>query len=256
RAIESPVVTAGLREGYHTALMKGQFPVTFLFLNLDPASVDVNVHPPKREVRFRDPTGVREAVVNSIRRALEGGRGDWQERFRAPNSSPLSALPIERETRPIEVQPAFAQQTIETLPRVAPSGFEGPRKLPDTTTPVEERIDKKVPQQFQIIGVLNKLYVLMENADGLVLVDQHAAHERILFEELRRRMEEQGVPAQKLLITQTFELPPRDADWIEQNLSILPKMGIGIAGFGSNTFKIDAVPSFLNVSDPGQFMRK
>jgi len=256
RAIESPVVTAGLREGYHTALMKGQFPVTFLFLNLDPASVDVNVHPAKREVRFRDPTGVREAVVNSIRRALEGGRGDWQEKFRAPNISPLSALPIERETRPIEVQPAFAQQTIETLPRVAPSGFEGPRKLSDTTTPAEERIDKKVPQQFQIIGVLNKLYVLMENADGLVLVDQHAAHERILFEELRRRMEEQGVPSQKLLLPQTFDLSPRDAEWVERNMSILQKMGIGIEGFGPNTFKIDCLPAFLKTSDPVSFMQR
>ncbi len=254
RAIESPVVTAGLREGYHTALMKGQFPVTFLFLNLNPASVDVNVHPAKREVRFRDPTGLREAVVNSIRRALEGGRGDWQEKFRAPNVSQSSALPIER-TRPIEVQPAFAQQTIETLPRFAPSGFEGPRKLPNTTFG-QERIDKKIPQQFQIIGVLNKLYVLMENADGLVLVDQHAAHERILFEELRRRMEEQGVPSQKLLLPQTFDLSLRDAEWVERNMSILQKMGIGIEGFGPNTFKIDCLPAFLKTSDPVSFMQR
>ncbi len=254
RAIESPVVTAGLREGYHTALMKGQFPVTFLFLNLNPASVDVNVHPAKREVRFRDPTGVREAVVNSIRRALEGGRGDWQEKFRAPNVSQSSALPIGR-TRPIEAQPAFAQQTIETLPRFAPSGFEGPRKLPDTTL-AQERIDKKIPQQFQIIGVLNKLYVLMENADGLVLVDQHAAHERILFEELRRRMEDQGVLSQKLLLPQTFDLSLRDAEWVERNMSILQKMGIGIEGFGPNTFKIDCLPAFLKTSDPVSFMQR
>src|SRR5207248_2512537 len=86
---------------------------------------------------------------------------------------------------------------------------------------------KRWQQEFQIIGVLNKLYVLMENADGLVLVDQHAAHERILFEELRRRMEEQGVPTQKLLLPQTFNVPPRDADWIERNLSVLRRMGIG-----------------------------
>src|SRR5260370_30257550 len=112
------------------------------------------------------------------------------------------------------------------------------------------------PQQFQIIGVLSKLYVLMENADGLVLVDQHAAHERILFEDLRRRMEEQGVPAQKLLLPQTFDLPPRDADWIERNMSILQRMGIGIESFGPDNFKIDSLPSFLNVSDPTQFMRK
>ena len=111
-------------------------------------------------------------------------------------------------------------------------------------------------QQFQIIGVLSKLYVLMENADGLVLVDQHAAHERVLFEELRRRMEEQGVPTQKLLLPQIFDVPPRDADWIERNISILQKMGIGIESFGPGTFKIDSLPGFLNVSDPAQFMRK
>jgi DNA mismatch repair protein MutL len=104
--------------------------------------------------------------------------------------------------------------------------------------------------------VLNKLYVLMENTDGLVLVDQHAAHERVLFEELRRRMEEQGVPTQKLLLPQTFDVPPRDADWIERNISILQRMGIGIESFGPGTFKIDSLPGFLNVSDLAQFMRK
>src|SRR5437667_5723139 len=120
----------------------------------------------------------------------------------------------------------------------------------------EPQIEPRPDQQFQIIGVLNKLYVLMENADGLVLVDQHAAHERILFEELRRRMEEQGVPSQKLLLSQIFDLPPRDADWVERNMSILQKMGIGIESFGPNTFKVDSLPIFLNASDPAQFMRK
>src|SRR5436190_12300949 len=84
RAVENAVLTSALREGYHTALMKGQFPVTFLFLDLDPAAVDVNVHPAKREVRFRDPNGVREAVVAAVRRTLESGRQQWQEQFRAP----------------------------------------------------------------------------------------------------------------------------------------------------------------------------
>src|SRR5437763_8157849 len=84
RAVENAVLTSALREGYHTALMKGQFPVTFLFLDLDPAAVDVNVHPAKREVRFRDPHGVREALVAAIRQTLESGRRDWQAQFRAP----------------------------------------------------------------------------------------------------------------------------------------------------------------------------
>src|SRR5436309_11656322 len=84
RAIESGIITAAIREGYHTALMKGQYPVTFLFLDLDPAAVDVNVHPAKREVRFRDPAGVREAIVACVQQTLERGRAEWQQKFRAP----------------------------------------------------------------------------------------------------------------------------------------------------------------------------
>src|SRR5213082_3161970 len=88
RAIESSLITAAIREGYHTALMKGQYPVTFLFLEIDPASVDVNVHPAKREVRFRDPTAIREAIVRSIQQTLERSREGWQEKFRSPVAVP------------------------------------------------------------------------------------------------------------------------------------------------------------------------
>src|SRR5947209_6604307 len=84
RAIESSLITGAVREGYHTALMKGQYPVTFLFVELDPSAVDVNVHPAKREVRFRDPKGVREAVVRRIQQTLEHARAGWQEKFSAP----------------------------------------------------------------------------------------------------------------------------------------------------------------------------
>ena len=84
RAIESNLITGAVREGYHTALMKGQYPVTFLFVELDPGAVDVNVHPAKREVRFRDPNGVREAVVRCIQQTLEHARANWQEKFSAP----------------------------------------------------------------------------------------------------------------------------------------------------------------------------
>jgi len=254
RAIESPVLTAALREGYHTALMKGQFPVTFLFLDLDPAAVDVNVHPAKREVRFRDPNSVRETVVDAIRRTLESGRRDWQQQFQRPIAS---AVPIPQEHFPAGAVEQ-RQFTEPAITHVIPSRAdgEGSHKLPGAS-PAEEAINVvRSSQQFQIIGVLNKLYVLMENQDGLVLVDQHAAHERILFEELRRRMEEQGVPSQRLLLAQTFELAPRDAEWVERNAATLQKMGIGIEPFGQNAFKIDSLPTFLDVSDPVTFMRK
>ena len=139
------------------------------------------------------------------------------------------------------------------MPRL-PERFDSTRDSPALQP--QQRVTKPAQQQFEIIGVLSKLYVLMENANGLVLVDQHAAHERVLFEELRRRMEQHGVPTQKLLLPQTFDVPPRDADWIEHNLPVLQRMGIGIESFGPDTFKIDSLPSFLDVSDAAQFMRK
>ncbi len=271
RATESGLLTAALREGYHTALMKGQYPVTFLFLKIDPGSVDVNVHPAKREVRFRDPIAVREAVVRSIQQTLERGRVGWQEKFRSPLTRP-AAVP-EKRTSDLKLRPEIPvpEESHRELPHLAPAvagiatvaGVVESGRLPtprvdstDDALAAQRSQQLAVQQQFQIIGVLNKLYVLMENADGLVLVDQHAAHERILFEELRRRMEEHGVPTQKLLLPHTFDVPPRDGDWIERNLSILQKMGIGIESFGPGTFKIDSLPGFLSVSDPAQFMRK
>jgi DNA mismatch repair protein MutL len=243
RAIENAVITGALREGYHTALMKGQFPVTFLFLDIDPSAVDVNVHPAKREVRFRDPNRVREAVVETVRRTLESGREAWQQQFQPtpPRQTPAPAPAVEppRETTVI----------------LTHGDDEGPRPRSTDFQPPPNGATDRTATQFQIIGVLNKLYVLMENSDGLVLVDQHAAHERVLFEELRRRMEEQGVPSQRLLLAQTFDLPPRDAEWVERNAPTLQKMGIGIEAFGPNTFKIDSLPAFMNVADPVSFMR-
>jgi DNA mismatch repair protein MutL len=277
RAIESNLITGAVREGYHTALMKGQYPVTFLFVELDPAAVDVNVHPAKREVRFRDPNGVREAVVRCIQQTLEHARADWQEKFSAPiRQVPAAAVSVnatpDLTLRSEVTAPEVTHRELPHLgavagvadPGRAPSGIVGQaHRLPATPTDsatdavaLQREVGKSPQQQFEIIGVLSKLYVLMENANGLVLVDQHAAHERVLFEELRRRMEQQGVLTQKLLLPQTFDVPPRDADWIEQNLSVLQKMGIGIESFGPDTFKIDSLPSFLDVSDAAQFMRK
>ncbi|CAN5627546.1 DNA mismatch repair endonuclease MutL [soil metagenome] len=274
RAIESPVVSAALREGYHTALMKGQFPVTFLFIKMDPAAVDVNVHPAKREVRFRDPSAVREAIVKVVRQTLEGGRHDWQEQFRAPVDAEASIPPTPHT-------PEFARASQQT--ELTRGGFDDFQlrapavqfARPSTGPVIQNREDgeeshnrtespafettsapEAATREFQIIGVLNKLYVLMENANGLVLVDQHAAHERVLFEELRRRIEENGVPSQRLLLPQTFDLPPRDAEWVERNLATLQKMGIGIEPFGAQTFKVDSFPTFLNAPDAATFMRE
>ena len=136
-----------------------------------------------------------------------------------------------------------------------PRAVDGLRDRSVDFQPSADRATPRPASQFQIIGVLHKLYVLMENESGLVLVDQHAAHERILFEELRHRMEEHGVVSQRLLLPQHFDLPPRDAEWVERNAATLQKMGIGIEAFGPSTFRIDSLPPFVQPADPIEFMR-
>jgi len=265
RAIDSGILSTALREGYHTALMRGQFPVTFLFVDLNPREVDVNVHPAKREVRFRDPASVREAIVEAVQRTLESGRVEWQRKFNAP-AAPAAVLPLgPAATRPDGGTTSVSSQIVgrdsARLSNFAPldqasraDSLNLPRPT-DGNRP-EPQIEPRRDQQFQIIGVLNRLYVLMENSDGLVLVDQHAAHERILFEELRRRMEEQGVPSQRMLLPQIFSLPPRDAEWVERNVATLQKMGIGVENFGANSFRVDTLPAFLEIADAAGFLRK
>ena len=287
RPIENPTISHALREGYHTALMKGQHPVTFLSIEMDPAAVDVNVHPAKREVRFRDPSLVREVIVEVTRRVVESDRASWSRTFAAParpqpvqdNTLPLipptEQFALRRDwshfSAPAEAPaeaPAAApvRDASETLPlsqtnaaqplpaEAAPSLQSAPSapSVPSATAPAPQA---RPAQDFKFIGVLGRLYILMENAGGLVLVDQHAAHERILFEEMRRRMEGQGVPTQRLLLPITLQVAPRDAGWLSENLDALARTGIGLEPFGAGTFKIDALPQFLSATEPSQLLR-
>lgn len=283
RAVENTTLNYGLREGYHTALMKGQYPVTFLFIEMDPAAVDVNVHPAKREVRFRDPSAVREALVEAVTRALEGDRAGWSGAFSAPFAEPARdagedvpvAMPPSRpEPLPLPGMSAYEPRPVAPLPP-AVTPFESPRftapanlpplpRVAESLSPAPLPVTPPVPagdgddvpasQRFRVLGVLGRLYVVMENANGLVLVDQHAAHERILFEQVRRRMEDAGVPSQRLLMPLTLQLGPRDSDWVAQNLETLQKMGLGVEGFGQGTWKIDSIPQFVHGAEPQQLL--
>ncbi|EDY16997.1 DNA mismatch repair protein MutL [Chthoniobacter flavus Ellin428] len=289
RAVENSTLNFALREGYHTALMKGQHPVTFLFIDMDPAAVDVNVHPAKREVRFRNSAEIREAIVEAIRRTLETDRAEWSATFRAGTSaetanevsgfsflvsgSPAPPVPETPPLIPIHEQVALRRDwgafpqpprapitPISPIPPITPTEVSPTSPtVPAAAEPIPPAFpDPETPsaQDFKILGVLGKLYVLMENATGLVLVDQHAAHERILFEEMLKRMESQGVPTQRLLLPLTLQVSPRDADWITHHLDVLNRAGIGLEPFGAGTFKIDSLPTFLRGSEPSQLLRE
>lgn len=281
RPVEAAIISRGLREGYHTALMKGQYPVTFLFIETDPSAVDVNVHPAKREVRFHDGFAVQDAIIGAVQRTL-------RERMTRPVSGVgFTGNTPAPEPRSLIVQDELlpAHDRYQTrkdrgdFPKTDPAPVQQPlfttleRQRAEATSPVPATevgqvtyptlsdplpaapVDQKPKAvDYRIIGVLGKLYVLLEGKEGLVLMDQHAAHERVLFEEMKRRMETEGVPSQRLLTPIMVDLPPRDFDLISRNLETLNKLGLSAEPFGGNTLKIDALPVFLKSDDPESFL--
>lgn len=301
RPVEAAMLNYALREGFHTALMKGQYPITFLFLEMSPFAVDVNVHPAKKEVRFRDGNAVRDAVIEAVSQTLTRAQstipGQQVRKFTAPAEEPSTSSEETLQLIPEREQRALRKDWAETTPSlVAPSSSEPPASpsrppasdsepqsptsepepadsgaqpsdpethspdlgtaQPSSNAPVSAAAaDHTVtPTDFRIIGVLKKLYVLMESAEGLVLMDQHAAHERVLFEKMRKRMANEGVPTQKLLMPLTVELAPKDFDLVQQNLDAIQRLGIGAEPFGKNTLKIDSLPTFFKADDPATYM--
>lgn len=270
RSVESQTIHQALREGYHNALMKGRYPLTFLFLDVDPALIDVNVHPAKREVRFREPTKVRAAVIECVQRTLESVRGSWTEAFAAPPVPilPIAPAPTAASAPVVAYQPTVVQEVatpsafnfdVSMLSDVvSPSRPVEIRPIPSITStiPTPQLLTKE--SQFQILGVVGKLYILLENEKGLLIIDQHAAHERVLFEELRRRLDApSAVPSQKLLPPAILKFSAQEASWITEHLEALNALGIGIEIFGPDgTFKLESLPPECASSDPHQWMQE
>ncbi len=245
RPVESRGIGYALMEGYHTALMKGRFPVTFVFVAIDPALVDVNIHPAKREVRFRDEFAVRQAVIDAVRAAIEP-KGTTPRPVRTTvlgRGEPLARPPLtlrgegDSASRPYQ-QPVMPLRGEGTAPAPPPAELH---------TGTEGR--------WRILGVIGQLYVLAESPEGLVLIDQHAAHERVLFEKMLRELESESAPSQKLLLPLTLELDVRDAAFLESNLKTLLKLGIGISEFGEKTFLVDALPPYFTLANLQQTFR-
>jgi DNA mismatch repair protein MutL len=284
RPVENRGLNFALLEGYHTALMKGRYPVCCLFLEIDPAAVDVNIHPAKREVKFHQEAQVRRHVAQAVRQTLlkfHSGTSvsqtpeptvELQSSEVVPStsaSSPVetptapvtedlpqfaSATPAPRPTTPSREVPAWTgRSSLEpvrpiTVAPLSPPAFSSP--LPNASVPVPLL---NVP--LRMVGVIGRLYVVLESDRGLVLLDQHAAHERILFEQMLNRLEQQGSAfSQKLLLPETVELSVRDAHFLREQLSELTRMGVGLSEFGERTFLLDALPPFVKVSDARRFV--
>jgi DNA mismatch repair protein MutL len=331
RPVENRGLNFALLEGYHTSLMKGRYPVCCLFLEIDTAAVDVNIHPSKREVKFHREAEVRRLVAQAVRQTLlefhtpraagqnpqstvPGPRRTVQgpdppvgsPRPASPTQSSLPNFPfglrppvVEPPGRP-PTQPAlhmgFGPSTVdsgastaapqESADRSVRTSVLPPRQ--DTFTPSERATGAPVepagPSEsiapppgapvaastrlipaaapvpllgvpLRLVGVIGRLYVVLESDRGLVLLDQHAAHERVLFEQMLQRLERSDqAPSQKLLLPETVELSARDANFVRGQIATLTRLGVGLSEFGERTFLLDALPPFVKASDPRRFV--
>jgi DNA mismatch repair protein MutL len=287
RPVENRGLNFALIEGYHNSLMKGRYPVCCLFVEIDPAAVDVNIHPAKREVKFHREFEVRKYVGRAVHETLLAFHGE-------PAAQNVTPKPVEQTDLPPASQhqepalPNFPERPKFSPPAAAlispatqtplKMGFSAPPpmvhltpgSLPPAIGPAApfppDAVSRLTPHAssspvplldvpLRMVGVVGKLYVILESDRGLVLLDQHAAHERILFEQMMNRIESNTVaPSQKLLLPETVELPPRDAQFLREQLPALARLGVGLNEFGERTFLLDAFPPFVKVPDSRRFV--
>ena len=287
RPIENRGLNHALLEGYHTALMKGRYPVCCLFLEIDPAAVDVNIHPAKREVKFREEGAVRRMVAKGVRDALLQFARQQERPAEPPVQQGLGPSaapgPRDRTDRTDRTDPSDQSDPSDfprpRLPVPPPAPAPAPAAPPSPAPPAPEPAPEPAPLlpafapvprpvavagpaanspllsiPLRLVGVIGRLYVVLESDRGLVLLDQHAAHERILFEQMLDRMEQaEQAPSQRLLLPETLEVSIRDADFVRRHLTILNRLGVSLREFGERTFLLDALPPFIRVSDPRRF---
>jgi DNA mismatch repair protein MutL len=292
RPVENRGINYALIEGYHNSLMKGRYPVCCLFLEIDPADVDVNIHPSKREVKFHNEMSVRRAVAQAVRETLTafhtapgfGVLASASDASATSGASEIASIELAKARTPNETVKAPSPKggtpnELQLEPEVPPSPApeQRPLSLPPTypTRPIENWPQHPLPIQsatptapppsptapvallhvpLRIVGVIGRLYVVMESDRGMVLLDQHAAHERVLFEEMLKRMEQGAAASQRLLLPETVELSAKDAQFLKAQIPTLQRLGVGLSEFGERTFLLDALPPFIKVPDARRFV--
>lgn len=243
RPVQDQMIRHAAAEGMQGLLMKGQHPAGALLLELAPELADINVHPAKREIRFRKAKEVHGAIARAVAEAVQRHQERLRSRFFAApkKEQPRQDFFNERERLPVfqsaEPQPQFWEPP--PLPCPAP-----PTVLPKEQPPA---LPFAQPQQkgsgLRLIGQFASLYMLCEQDDQLVVIDQHAAHERILYQQLRQNYEQRQLASQTLLFPVTVELRPEQADILEENSETVAWLGLEAEFFGGGTWIIKALPA-------------
>ena len=255
RWVHDVSLSMALLQAYHTLLMVGRYPLTALFLEIKPEEVDVNVHPAKAEVRFRNQDKIFSFVQRSVRKALL-----------AYSPVPNVAPSLWGTTHTVQVEPrnnagvdwAIAHdEKLQLNSDQMPA--DGDQSLETAQTGSSETSTQSVQSPasqltaiplLRLIGQIGATYLVAEGPDGLYLIDQHAAHERVLFEKLMAQHAMKNIPSQSLLTPAVVTLPPYSGQLLITHLPVLQHFGFDVEEFGPNTFQIRAMPSLFMGGDP------
>lgn len=239
RWVQDVALTTALMQAYHTLLMVGRYPMAAVFLEISPEEVDVNVHPQKAEIRFRNPDRVFSFVQRAIRRSLLA-------------YTPVPQMPVQNLWGSARSSAAGLDWSIAHSPEgnvqtastaIQPASVES-RQGTLTNLPL-----------LRLIGQIGASYLIAEGPDGLYLIDQHAAHERVLFEKLLAQHDQKNIPSQVLLSPVVVTLTPAQTSLLNNQLPVLQHFGFQVEPFGMNDFQVRAIPALFGQADPASALR-
>ncbi len=265
RFVRDSVLRHALMAGFSGRIITGRFPVAVLFLTIPPDTVDVNVHPTKHAVRFSEPRLVHKLIETAVSETLQRlDRPSWPGAGVNPSPEPSTASETAARYAPGVIEEKSAQP-IPPPPASMPGATPAPEKMPTNSLPASilrkdsparpaaERhqqplfSERRAFADLTIIGQLHDTYIVCESGqEGMILIDQHAAHERILFEKLKKKAADTGVAVQRLLLPETVDLGFNEARILNELIPDLSTFGLEIEPFGGDTFVVKAVPSLLS----------
>jgi DNA mismatch repair protein MutL len=246
RWVQDTPLTSALLQAYHTLLMVGRYPLAALFIEVPPEEVDVNVHPAKAEVRFRSPDKAFSFVQRATRRALLAYAP-------VPQVAPQNLWSTPAQPRQIDPTWSLAHEAENGKPN-GESRIENAEGGPQSPIINLQSAISHIPL-LRLIGQIGATYLVAEGPDGLYLIDQHAAHERILFEKLMAQHDQKNIPSQALLTPVVVDLPRPSAETLITQIPILQHFGFTVEPFGMNAFQVRAVPNLFAKSDPAAALR-
>ena len=274
RFVRDKLLSHALREAYQDMLHGSRYPAYCLFLAIDPTAVDVNVHPAKTEVRFRDSRAVHQFVFHAVQKALSAPLGSAQDSgaalpapfsttFPAPSQPPAAAPRMALPSAPgFAPRPVFTRQESLRVSEPATAAYYAfsqsarPAQTEPSPAPaIAEPAAGEAPPLGYALAQLHGIYILAQNAQGLVLIDMHAGHERILYEKLKNALDSRQIARQALLIPAVFSADALDVAAAEEYADTLNDLGFDLAPMGPTQLAVRGVPALLQAADPAELVR-